>query len=275
MQINPKRLVLAASGLLVASTAASGAELVAGSAEATVSDFDGNLTVFRVDGGEDNVFLANFFFRTDTLDSGNGGEVKLNALGPVTVTTPTANRVVLTSAGQGLSARQEVTLTGGPVGSGTATLFTTFALTNTGSEPVDLELFYAADFDLNFDQGNPDDRATLLDQTSVLIQDDLSDLVVQAAPTSDSYQLFDGTFDVLFKFNANTDGATTLNNTPGIGGTVFDEPGITDGGLAFGWSRTLQPGDTFSTFAVNNYTVIPEPASLLGLAAAGLLRRRR
>ncbi len=268
--------LIAASGLGFGH-AASAATLAAGNASATVSNADGGLTVFRVDGGSDNVFLANFFFRTDAVATANGGEVKLNALGPVTVSTPSANRVVLTAAGSGLAARQEVTLTGGPAGSGNAALLSTFRLTNTGDAPTDLELFYAADFDLDFDQRNPDDVTTAIDPSAILVADGRAELLTQAAPTASLYEIYQSQFEVLFNFNANTDGATTLSNTPGIGVPVRDQPGVTDAGFAFNWDRTLGPGESFSTFVVSTYTVVPEPASLalLGLGGIAMLSRRR
>ncbi|MEM9658716.1 MAG: hypothetical protein AAF961_10175, partial [Planctomycetota bacterium] len=248
------------------------ASLISGNAEATVADEFANLTVWNVDGGPDNVFLANFFFRTDTLTSDNGGEVRIDGLGAVTQ-TPLGDAGVRFEASDGiLTAEQTWTLTGGDPGSGDAAIEAAITLTNISTAPVTLEVFYAADLDIAFDQANPNDETTVLSDSDNLMTDPvtLAQIATEVSPSADAYQVYEGQFEVLFNFNSDVDGATTLNDTPAIGVTVIDEPNVTDAGFAYGWSIELMPGGSVSAGANHVHAVIPEPATLSLLAISWL-----
>ncbi|MEM8681052.1 MAG: PEP-CTERM sorting domain-containing protein [Planctomycetota bacterium] len=216
------------------------------------------------------MFIANFFFRSDTLTSANGGEVRIDALGQVTQ-TPMGNDGVRFEASDGvLAADQTWTLTGGAAGSGDSTIDAAITLTNVSSAPVSLELFYAADLDIAFDQANPNDETTVLSGSSNLMRDPvtLAQIGSDVGPSADAYQVYQGQFEVVNNFNSDLDGATTLDNTPSIGSTVIDVPGVTDAGFAYSWSIELAPGENITANASHVHSVVPEPTAIALLAVA-------
>jgi hypothetical protein len=264
-------------GPLALLSAADAAVIASGNSTATVSDTDANLTVWRVDGGPDNVFLANFFFRTDTLASGNGGELKINGLSALDATPLGANAIRYSASDSELSAVQTWSLTGGSPGDGAATLAAVLTLTNISNRTIPLSLFYAADLDIAFDPANPNDETTALSASNILVRDPVTgaEILTQVDPSVDDYQIYQGQFEVLFNFNANTDGPTVLANSPAMGTTVTDVAGVVDAGFAFAWSIELAPGASITATASHVHSVVPEPASLVMIAAVVVLSALR
>ncbi len=251
------------------------ATLLSGNTEARIQPREKpTLVLWRLNDNTDNVFVANFYFRTDTLTSPNGGEVDVSGLGSVTETQLGPSSVQFEAANSDLGALQTWSLTGGAPGSADSSIESTITLTNLSDSTIPLDLFFAADFDIAFDQANPNDETTALSNSSVEVFDPvtLAQIVSEVSPGADSYQVYEGQFEVLFNFFQDVDGITTLGNTPGIGTTVVDEPGVTDAGHAFGWTLDLAPGESFAATASNVQSVVPEPGTtlLMGLGFAGL-----
>ena len=250
------------------------ASLFSGNSEARL-DPRATLTLWQLNDDPDNVFVANFYFRTDTLTSPNGGEVDISGLGTVAETPLGPDSVQYEAANSDLGALQTWSLTGGAAGSGDSSIESTITLTNLSDSTIPLDLFFAADFDIAFDQANPNDETTALSNSSVEVFDPvtLAQIVSEVSPGAESYQVYEGQFEVLFNFFQDVDGITTLGNTPGIGTTVVDEPGVTDAGHAFGWTLDLAPGESITATASNVQSVVPEPSSF-SLLAAGLFALR-
>lgn len=268
----PACALICIASLLPSADSTDAADLVSGNATATIADNDATMTVWRLDDDPDNVFISNFYFRTDTLTSDNGGEVKIAGLGPLTITPIGSDFVQFEAADSELSGVQTWSLTGGSPGSGDSTIESVLTLTNLSARTIPLSLYYASDFDIAFEQGNPNDETTPLSSSSVRVFDPvtLAQIVSEVTPDADSYQVYEGQFEVLFNFNSDIDGPTTLTNTPSIGSTVIDSPGVTDAGFAFGWTIDLAPGESISATATHVQSVIPEPSSIV-LIAGGLL----
>ncbi|MEO1081246.1 MAG: PEP-CTERM sorting domain-containing protein [Pseudomonadota bacterium] len=254
------------------------ANLISANSAATLFP-NGTLAAWNVNSGPDNVFLANFFFRSDTVTSANGGEVNLSGLGAVTETQLGPDAVRFESSNGELAALQTWSLTGGAPGTEDSFIESEFTIANQSGRSIPLSLYFAADFDIAFDQANPNDETTALNGSAVEVFDPVTRarILSQVTPTADSYQVFDGLFEVLFNFNADIDGPTSLGNTPALGSTVFDVPGVTDAGFAFRWTLDLAPGESFTAIASNVRSAVPVPATLglLALGLAGLARVSR
>ena len=273
--------VLIASVVLVGSLGSpvEAANLTSTNASATVSGFDSALTVFRIDDGPDNVFISDFWFRTDSTTSANSGEVNLNELSLLTETQLAPNQVQFEAANNELSAVETWTLLGATSENKDVLLSAVLALSNISSAPIAGSLFYAADLDIAFDPVNPNDETTVLNANKIEVFDPVtgSRILTTVDPTPNNYQIYDGQFEVLFNFDIDIDGPTTLTNSPSIGTTVTDVPGQTDAGFAFGWDFELAPGESLTASVSHVAIAVPAPASLLSLfglfTAGGLMSR--
>lgn len=253
------------------------AVLTDGNSTATVVARNG-MTVWRVNGTADNVFLSNYYLRVGPA----GNEFALqDLLGAPTEVLSGTNRVTFTYQNAALRAVVEYTLTGGPAGVFDSRVASSVTLTNLGTGPADIHLFQYSDFDLKFDQASQLDQLRFTSPSSVVQTRAGTDFQLSASvgPAPTHYQGTDNFLDFYFKFFVDQDGPTTLNDTPAVG-PVFPNP-PKDSAFAFQWDRTLAAGESFRVGADFRLAAVPEPASLTlaGLAAVGLVaraaRRRR
>lgn len=271
MSLRP--LVLAALAAC-APAAAGAATLTSGPSEVTVAD-DGTVTVWRVEeGGSDNVFLSAYYLRL----AGDDGEATFPTIfGVPVVEQPSPDVLGLSFAGDPIEARLDYRLTDGPE-LGRTTLERSATLTNTGTEIVEFVLFDYTDLDIRFDPLNQRDQATLVApgvvetvSASVPVT-----IVSEVTPTPDQYLISDF-LTLALAFLIESDGVTTLPNTPALGEAFPETPG--DNAFAFGWEVSLAPGESFTAAQSSTLaTAVPVPASLVlmlgGIGALALVRRR-
>lgn len=274
-------LLLAASCFAAAPASAASYLLTSNNSQLTVTDNNG-ATVWYVDAGptpRDNLFLSNFYFRVGA--TGNESSF-LTALGAPTVQQNAANSLTLAFAGPTLGATINWTLVGGAAGSNTSVLAKSVSVTNLTADAIDLHLFDYTDFDINFDQFNQADQATLVAPGQIVTSSATSPIQISsiASVTPDHYQITDFITPYL-QFFVDLDGPTTLSDQPGPGNAFPSVPG--DNAFAFQWNRTLGAGQSFFVSQISTYSptaAVPEPASWammiggFGLVGSALRRRK-
>lgn len=243
-----------------------------GAAQATVSDRNG-VTVWKTDGGRDNIFFSNFYLRR----AGDAGEQPLSAFIGEPTAAATANAVTLSFVGDTLSAVLETTLEGGAPGSSRSTLTRSLSLTNTGDVAQSLFLFDHVDFDIRFDQLAQADQSVQSAPGHVVTRSASFPLAIttRVTPAPQSWEITDF-FTLYTRFFLDRDGPTTLPNTPALGVAFPTPPG--DNAFAFGWAFDLAPGARFAVSNTSTIAPVPlPPAALLlaaGLAGLGIASRR-
>ncbi len=256
---------LALAALVVAaplSVDAATFSLTNGAAEATVSDRNG-VTVWRTDGGRDNIFLGNYYLRR----AGDAGEKPLSEfIGPPTAVAA-GDAVALSFIGDTLAATLETTLAGDAPGSSRSTLTRSLALTNIGSAAQSLFLFDYVDFDIRFDQLAQADQSVQTTPGRVTTRSASFPLAIEtlATPAPESWEIADF-FTLYTRFFLDQDGPTTLPNAPALGAPFPVPP--SDNAFAFGWAFELAPGETFAVSNVSTLAPIPLPPAVLLLAGA-------
>ncbi len=195
---------------------------------------------------------------------GEGAERSIDTIGSPEVFQPAANSVNIAYANDRLAIDLSFTLIGGGSGSRTADIAEIVRVRNLTNAPIEFHLFEYDDFDASgtFD----DDRATLLNSSTVRLFDDLTRIDVGAVPIPDRWQIsaVPDIFELL-----EDGGPTSLTNSTSFGG-----PG--DMAFAFQWDRTLDAGGTFLLSKNKLVTPVPEPAGLLAMGIGlSWLRCRR
>ena len=269
-----RRLTLLLALITVMPAAAGAAVLTSGSSELTIQDNDGTVTVWRTQpGGSDNIFLSSYYLR---LDGQDGEETFQDQFGDPVVSQPSADRLSLSYSSGAIEGRLDYAIFG-DLQPGRSIMQRSATITNQGTETLNFTLFDYTDLDILFDPTNQRDTASLT-EPGVIETNSASapiSIVSTVTPTPDQYQITDF-LTLFFAFRADTDGATTLPNTPGLGVPFPAEPG--DNAFAFGWEVALAPGESFTTTHSSVLTALPLPATLplmmVGLAALALVRRR-
>lgn len=248
--------------------------LTSGSSELTIQDSSGIVTVWRTEpGGSDNVFLSSYYLR---LDGQSGEGTFQDIFGDPVVSQPSPDRLSLSYGNGSIEGRLDYAIFG-DLPSGRSTMARSATIINRGTDPLNFTLFDYTDLDIRFDPTNQRDTAVLT-QPGVIETNSASapiSIVTTVTPTPDQYQISD--FITLYlAFFLDTDGATTLPNTPALGVPFPVPPG--DNAFAFGWEVSLAPGESFTASHSSTLTAIPIPATALlmltGLAALAFGRRR-
>ncbi len=269
-----QRLTVLLALVTLTPATAGAAVLTSGSSELTVQDSDGIVTVWRTEpGGSDNVFLSSYYLR---LEGQNGEDSFQDAFGDPVVSQPSPDRLSLSYSSGAIEGRLDYAIFG-DLQPGRSTMQRSATITNLGTDILNFALFDYTDLDIRFDPTNQRDTAVLT-QPGVIETTSASapiSIVTTVTPTPDQYQITD--FLTLFlAFRADSDGATTLPNTPGLGEPFPTTPG--DNAFAFGWEVSLAPGESFTASHSSTLTAIPLPATLplllTGLAGLAFARRR-
>ena len=269
-----RRLTLLLALITVMPAAAGAAVLTSGSSELTIQDNDGTVTVWRTQpGGSDNIFLSSYYLR---LEGQDGEGTFQDQFGDPVVSQPSEDRLSLSYSSGAIEGRLDYAIFG-DLQPGRSIMQRSATITNQGTETLNFTLFDYTDLDILFDPTNQRDTASLT-EPGVIETNSASapiSIVSTVTPTPDQYQITDF-LTLFFAFRADTDGATTLPNTPGLGAPFPAEPG--DNAFAFGWEVALAPGESFTTTHSSVLTALPLPATLplmmVGLAALALVRRR-
>lgn len=236
--------------------------------------------VMDVDGNE-HIFFQDFLI-DDLNASGQGLEYGMDSYPTLQSTVPASptNTVSLqydqANPINSPTIQLDFALTGGAIGSDTATIEETFTITNDTGGTLDLHLFAYTDVDLGGPLDSGDDEGELLSTTSYRQFDDTYQLLASTDVAVDAYQVGIANV-VLDELYDSTD--TIFPSTPGIGGSV----GPGDLQMVAQWIVTLADTESFSytqTLAISPVTVVPVPAAvwlfgsgLLGLV--GIARRKR
>lgn len=279
---------LIAAALLSASAPAWAANysLSDGNSVATISDVNG-ATVWRIAqngaapaASPDNVFISNYLFR---IGSSSGERSIASGIGAPVLVSQSPNAVSYAASNATLSARLDWSLKGFANDSGMSTLTKSVVFTNVSGGAIDFHLFDYSDYDIRFNPAAQRDSARLAAPGRVIIDSAGVPFSIDARTSvaPDRYQI-DGFFPLYEALFLDSDGATTLNNTPAIGARFPSAPG--DSAFAFQWSRTLGAGESFAVTQVARFvptSAVPEPQSWalllsgFALAGAGLRARRR
>lgn len=216
--------------------------------------------VFRVNGfaGDNHLYATWWWFRVQ----GDSRELALhNATGTVGGgnTATTTWNLTGTVGGNPYSFSAALTYTATDTGENLGQVLQTMVVTNTGSQPLNLDLFNYADFDVNNTSGG--DSAT----------GGLGGITISDGPWSILYQGVGASAYQVTNFSSLitqlTDGsAQNYSNT----GLPFG-PGDFTGG--FQWTLALPAGE--SATVVMSIGVVPTPASLTLLGLGGLVAARR
>ncbi len=99
-----------------------------------------------------------FWYRTGTV----GGEAPINMISAPAITTPNGYTLYSYYANQQFSLQVDYMLTGGLLGSGTATINESIRISNLTGSPLDFHFFQYSDFDLN---GTPMDSLVALNRS--------------------------------------------------------------------------------------------------------------
>ena len=242
-------------------------------AEVTVNERNG-LTVWRTDGGRDNIFIGNYYLRR----LGDAEELPLSEFIDTPSATRTDNSVSLAFSDDRLSARLDTMLTGGPAGSSRSSLTRRLTLKNTGQVTQSLVVFDYLDLDIRFDQLAQADQSVQTSPGRIMTRSASFPLAIETrvSPAPDQWEITDF-FTLYTRFFLDQDGPTTLPNTPAIGEPFPLTPG--DNAFAFGWTVDLEAGERFRVENVSRIAPIPiVPAGLLltsGLGAFWIIWRRR
>ncbi|WP_333835271.1 hypothetical protein [Rubrimonas sp.] len=246
--------------------------LIDGAAEATVSDRNG-VTVWRTDGGRDNIFIGNYYVRR----AGDSRELPLSEFIAEPSASQTLNAVSLSFRDDTLEATLDTALKGGAPGSSRSTLTRSLSLTNVGETTQSLFLFDYTDFDIRFDQLAQADQTVQSSPGRLVTRSGSFPLTIETVvtPEPQSWEIADF-FTLYTRFFIDLDGPTTLPNTPALG-APFPVP-AGDNAFAFGWAFDLAPGATFSVSNTSTIAPVPlPPAALLliaGLVGLGMASRK-
>ena len=231
-----------------------------------IQDSSSGISSWVVD-GTDNLFQQWFWYRI----GGAGGESSVDTLGAPVVDDDDGDGILgLTYANGTISVELDFTLGGGQVGSGVADLGEVITINNTTSETLVLHFFQYVDFDLGSDAS--DDWVQVVNPWVVQQTDgqaNISETVVTPDAILHEVGIKPATLNRLLDTLP-----TTLDGSSGLLGPA----NVT---WAFQWDFTLNPaGEQDSSFVIskNKRIVIPEPATLFVMLAAGLpmlLRNRR
>jgi hypothetical protein len=270
-----KRLIFASCIAVSVAMPASAANYVLtdGNSTATISDINGAIVWRVAQGGAapasspDNLFISNYLFRVGST----AGERSIAAgLGTPTLAGQSANGVSFRAANASLSATLDWRLRGSASDAGRAVLVKSVTFTNLSSDALDFHLFDYSDHDIRFNPAAQADTARLAGPGLIVTSSSTVpfSIVSRASVAPDRYQIdsFLPLYQALF---LDSDGPTTLSNTPAPNGTFPTTPG--DTAFAFQWSRTLAPGASFSVSQMAAFlpsAAVPEPASW-GLMIAG------
>lgn len=142
-------------------------------------------------------------------------------------------------SGQGrFTIQKSTTIVGGQVGSNTADMAEVFRFDNLSDDPINFEVAYFANYDLN--GSNAGDSIVMLNPNAVLQSDGGFSAEAAFATAPDTF--------------------------------VFGSPDVTFTG---NYARTVQPGGSF-VFSSNTVLVVPEPGTIaLGLAGLALIGMSR
>jgi hypothetical protein len=279
-------LVTAAAFSASAPALAANYTLSDGNSTATISDMNG-ATVWKIAQGgatpansPDNVFISNYLFR---VGSSSGERNVARGLGAPVLVSQSANTVSYAASNDILSARLDWSLTGFASDSGMSTLTKSVVFTNVSGGTLDFHLFDYSDYDIRFNPAAQRDSARLVSPGRVIINSASVPFSIdaQTSVAPDRYQI-DGFFPLYQALFLDSDGATTLNNTPATGVRFPVTPG--DSAFAFQWSRTLAAGESFAVTQIARFvptSAVPEPHSWallisgFAMAGAGIRGRRR
>jgi hypothetical protein len=280
------RMIAVAATCVAASAPAANYGLSDGNSVATISDVNG-ATVWRIAQGgaapgssPDNVFISNFLFR---IGSSSGERNIASGIGAPVLVSQSANTVSYAASNDILSARLDWSLTGFASDSGMSTLTKSVVFTNVSGGALDFHLFDYSDYDIRFNPAAQRDSARLASPGRVIINSASVPFSIdaQTSVAPDRYQI-DGFFPLYQALFLDSDGATTLNNTPATGVRFPATPG--DSAFAFQWSRTLAAGESFAVTQIARFvptSAVPEPHSWallisgFAMAGAGIRGRRR
>jgi len=217
----------------------------------------------------DHLNVQWFFYRI-----GQGDGLSISSLPQVSFTVsdgnlnPGLDRAVVNYVGTGLDITVDVTLAGGPAGSGAAAVDEVITVINTGPAPIDFTLFQYADFDL---AGTVPDLTATITGGNKVVQDDVGGYITESIVTGtpSHYQV-----DVVGAVPAGDDILVRIAS----GADLLDVAGpVGPGNLTWGfqWDAVLAPNDTLLISKKKN--IVPEPGALTLLALGGVLaiRRRR
>lgn len=222
--------------------------------------------------GVNNLAFQGFFYRTGSM----GFELPVDT-GSLTLTgfaltdtnpfvDPRPDTFAAQYTGNGFVIEPTWTLRGSTAGSGTADIAESIAIRNTGTAPLPFTFFQYSDFDLGGTASGDSVRITGTPPNTVTQWDaafgTISETVVTPSPTRYQVDLFPNLLNSL-----NDNSITVLNNNGGPLG-----PG--DVTWAFQWDFLLAPGQTV-LISKDKQIVIPAPAGLALLGAAGLVAGRR
>ncbi|MBO6512461.1 MAG: PEP-CTERM sorting domain-containing protein [Phycisphaerales bacterium] len=217
--------------------------------------------------GVNQLFAQEFYFRraNDTQELGvNANNLNLDGIF-TTDTNPFSDNNVdalsqLYSDGNGLQIETIFTLRGGTAGSANADLAEQIIIRNNSNASMSLSFFQFVDFDLGGDFS--DDSGDIINGNTARQFDNdfsVSETVVTPSPTA--FQM------------GNAVAMSDLLNDGNIDNLDGTASGIGDVGWAFQWDFTLAAGEAF--IITKDKSIVPAPASMLLLGAAGLTASRR
>jgi hypothetical protein len=197
---------------------------------------------------------------------GNAAEQSIDSIGAPIVTQFSPNYANIAYTNNVLRIDLSMSLTGGMIGSHTADVAETLRVTNLTGNALDFHAFEYDDFNLS---GTPaDDRAQLLNTSTIAQWDNVSQVTVGAVPIPGRWQI-DQTPGIL---NLLTDGVAS-NLTDQV-----SPLGPTDCSFAFQWDKAIGAHSSMilSKDKLFEVSPVPEPSAIAGLLGVGafLLRRR-
>jgi hypothetical protein len=223
--------------------------------------------------GQDQVFQQWFWFRVGNTAEQSIDVLPSNANASNTDFDPGNETLSVQYLGSGFTIEIQYSLLGGSLGSNTADIAETIAITNTSGSALDFHFFQYSDFDLGAN-ASPD-TVSLVNANTVSQIDSgaglvFSETVVVPSPTHFELDHF-----------ANT--RTRLND--GFATILDDDPTSETGDVtwAFQWDATIAASGAGSTFIISKdkrLAPVPEPATLaiwgaFGLAGLATARRRK
>ncbi|MBL4808557.1 MAG: hypothetical protein JKY43_00665 [Phycisphaerales bacterium] len=262
MKLN-QAIILATITVLTAGTNAGITILEDGNSSASFDTVNGQYS-WTVDGIE-HLYAQEFYFRL----AGDNDEANISTLDMIGQSASDTNGFsdtrldALNTAytnNAGLEIDTFFTLRGGTPGSGNSSITEQITLTNTSNSAISLSFFQYVDFDLGGD--DTDDWGQIVDGNVAQQFDDeyaISETVVTPFPSA--FEM--GDYNVLSDYWNN-------GQIDNLNGDSFYQGDVA---WAFQWDITLQAGDSF--LISKNKSIVPTPASIALLTAAGLLGTRR